>query len=175
MKNLLKMCCPDSSNHSTYSKEYNMNPKSPRLFFALAILPVLFIDCATMQSLDISKRTRTFDADYNSTMKAALDYLTAEGWQISTVDKDLGLINTEFKSISGLSAILSGEERYKINLSLQKVSASQTRVMATMLYERKTGKTAFRDGEWTQAIMTEKQAQSKYKEILDGIQSRIVK
>jgi hypothetical protein len=128
-----------------------------------------------MQNLDINKRTRVYDADYATTLKAAVDYLNAEGWQISSIDKELGIINTEFKSVSGLASILTGEERYKTNFSIQKTSSSQTKVIANMLFERKTSGTRFRDGEWTQANLTEGQAVSKYKEILDGIQAKIIK
>jgi hypothetical protein len=128
-----------------------------------------------MQSIDVNARSRTFEADYTTTLKAAVDYLNAEGWQIATVDKELGIVNTEFKSISGLSAILSGQERYKMNFSIQKQSPAQTRVIANMLYEKKTGGNAYSSGEWVQATMTEKEAIEKYNEILSGIQSKIMK
>jgi hypothetical protein len=128
-----------------------------------------------MQSIDVNSRSRTFDADYSTTLRAAVDYLNAEGWQISTVDKDLGIINTEFKSVSGLASIFTGQERYKINFSIQMQSATQTKVIANMLYERKTGGNVFDSGEWTQANMTESAAIEKYNEILDGIQLKIVK
>jgi len=128
-----------------------------------------------MQSVDVNARSRTFEADYSTTLKAAVDYLNSDGWQIATVDKDLGLINTEFKSVSGLASILSGEERYKMNFSIQKQSAAQTKVIANMLYEKKTGGNAFKSGEWVQASMTEGMATDKYKEILNGIQSKIIK
>ena len=146
------------------------------LSIILAIqLGLTLVGCSTMQSIDVNARSRTFDADYTTTLKAAIDYLNADGWQIATVDKDLGIINTEFKSISGLSAILSGGERYKMNFSIQKQSPAQTRVIANMLYEKKTGGDAHKSGEWAQATMTEKEATDKYNEILSGVQSKIVK
>jgi Tfp pilus assembly protein PilX len=142
----------------------------------LAILIVLtLVSCSTMQSIDVNARSRTFDADLTTTLKAAVDYLNADGWQIATVDKDLGIINTEFKSVSGLASILSGEERYKMNFSIQKQSPTQTKVIANMLYEKKSGGNVSKSGEWTQANMTESTATDKYKEILNGIQSKIVK
>lgn len=142
----------------------------------LVILTAMIVSgCATMQSIDVNARSRTFDADYSATLKAAVDYLNSDGWQIATVDKDLGLINTEFKSVSGLAAILSGEERYKINFSIQKQSAAQTKVIANMLYEKKSGGNASKSGEWTQANMTEGKAIDKYNEILNGVQLKIIK
>ncbi len=142
----------------------------------LVILTAMILTgCATMQSIDVNARSRTFDADYSTTLKAAVDYLNSDGWQIATVDKDLGLINTEFKSVSGLASILSGEERYKINFSIQKQSAAQTKVIANMMYEKKTGGNAFKSGEWTQANMTEGKAIDKYNEILNGVQLKIIK
>ena len=142
---------------------------------SLVIASLLLVGCATMQSLDVNQRSRTYDADYTTTLKAALDYLSADGWQVATVDKDLGIINTEFKNASALSAMLTGEERYKINFSVQKVSSTQTKIIANMTYQRKTGGNAFKEGEWTEANMTEGEAADKYKEILDGIQSKIIK
>jgi outer membrane murein-binding lipoprotein Lpp len=136
---------------------------------------MILTGCATMQSIDVNARSRTFDADYSTTLKAAVDYLNSDGWQIATVDKDLGLINTEFRSGSGLASILSGEERYKINFYIQKQSAAQTKVIANMLYEKKSGGNEFKSGEWTQANMTEGKAIDKYNEILNGVQLKIIK
>jgi len=146
-----------------------------RNLFLTMLIAFILSGCATMQSVDVNARSRTFEADYSTTLKAAVDYLNSDGWQIATVDKDLGLINTEFKSVSGLASILSGEERYKMNFSIQKQSAAQTKVIANMLYEKKTGGNAFKSGEWVQASMTEGMATDKYKEILNGIQSKIIK
>jgi hypothetical protein len=146
------------------------------LSIIFAILTAMILTgCATMQSIDVNARSRTFDADYSATLKAAVDYLNSDGWQIASVDKDLGLINTEFKSVSGLASILSGEERYKINFSIQKQSAAQTKVIANMLHEKKSGGNEFKSGEWTQANMTEEKAIDKYNEILDGVQLKIIK
>jgi len=152
-----------------------MNKHTLIPFSILMFAGALLTGCATMQSIEVSNRSRMFEADYTTTLKAAVDYLNTEGWQISTVDKDLGIINTEFKSTSGLEAIFTGQERYKINFSVQKQFATQTKVIANMLYERKTGGNLFNPGEWTQANMTEGTAIKKYKEILDGVQLKIVK
>jgi len=145
------------------------------LFAILALCVGLAGGCSTMQSIDVNARSRTFDSEYTTTLKAAIDYLNADGWQIATVDKDLGIINTEFKSASGLSAMLSGEERYKMNFSVQKQSSTQTKVIANMLYEKKTTGDASKSGGWVQATMTENEATAKYDEILSGIQSHIMK
>ncbi len=136
----------------------------------LAINVFVFAACATMQSISVDQRSRIFDADYMTTLKGALDYLNTNGWQISNVDKDLGIVNTEFKTTSGLSALFTGDERWKINFTVQKVSATQTRVIANMLYEQKSGLTG-----WTQANMTEGEAVDRYNKILDGVGKAIVK
>ena len=52
----------------------------------LSSFALLACGCATMQSIDISSRSRIVDADYASTLQAAFDYLNSEGWQIATVD-----------------------------------------------------------------------------------------
>jgi uncharacterized protein YceK len=137
------------------------------------MLALVVAGCATMQSIDISNRSRIMDADYATTLKAAVDYLNSEAWQITAIDKELGLINTEFKSGSGLSAILSGGERYKLNFSVQKYSATKTKIIANMLYETKSGGHLHSEGTWAQANLTEKDAIEKYERVLGGIQSKI--
>jgi hypothetical protein len=62
-----------------------------------------------------------------------------------------------------------------MNFSIQKQSPGLTRVIANMLYEKKTGGSANNSGDWVQATMTEKEATDKYNEILSGIQSHIIK
>jgi hypothetical protein len=129
--------------------------------------------CATMQTIEVGSRSRVIHADYESTMKAAVEYLNSEAWQIVTIDKEFGLINTEFKSVSGFSSFLSGGERFKLNVFIQKHSSSQTRVIANMLHESKTGFNFLGDGAWTQENMTEREAIEEYDKILGGIQSKI--
>jgi hypothetical protein len=142
------------------------------IFFAIA---ASVCGCATMQSINISNRSQIMDADYATTLKATVDYLNAEAWQITAVDKELGLINTEFKSASSVSTIFGGGERYKLNFSIQKYSDTKTKVIANVLHETKSGGHLLREGTWAQANMTEKDAIERYEHILGGIRSNIAK
>jgi predicted dithiol-disulfide oxidoreductase (DUF899 family) len=143
-------------------------------FSALLFVGIALIGCATMQSIDVSNRSRTFDADYAATLSAAVDYLKSAGWEVPIVDKQSGTITTKFRSNSAADQVFSGEERYQISCSIQKKSPTQTVVIASMVFERKTGGNIF-NTEWTTANVTEGEATKKYKEILDGVQLKIVR
>jgi hypothetical protein len=129
--------------------------------------------CATMQTIDVGSRSRVVNADYETTLNATVDYLNSEAWQIVTIDNQFGIINTEFKSTSGVHSILSGGERFKLNFFLQKQSATKTKIIATMLHESKAGLFCIGEGAWTQEHMTEEDAIEKYTVILGGILSKL--
>jgi hypothetical protein len=148
--------------------------KSSFSFIVLClVLVIAACGCATMQTIEVGSRSRVVNADYETTLKATVDYLNTEAWQINTIDKEFGIINTEFKSISGFSSFLSGGERYKLNVFIQKQSTTRTKVIANMLYESKSGFHLLGDGAWSQENMTESDAIEKYDKILGGIQSKI--
>jgi hypothetical protein len=139
----------------------------------MAVLAVLVCGCATMQTIDISSRSRIVNADYATTLKASIDYLNSEGWQIATVDREFGLINTEFRSSSDLGSIFFGGERYKLNLSIQRFSVDQTRVIANMLHETKSHGHLLGEGSWVQARVTEGDALEQYYHLLGGIEAKV--
>jgi len=139
----------------------------------MSVLAVLVCGCATMQTIDISSRSRIMNADYTTTLQAAVDYLNSEGWQIATVDREFGLVNTEFKSSSDLGSIFFGGERYKLNLSIQRFSADQTRVIANMLHETKSHGHLLGEGSWVQARLTEDDAVEQYYHLLSGLEAKL--
>lgn len=137
---------------------------------ALGILVVVLMlaGCATTQGLDVSFRTRLYEADYTTTMKAIMSYLNEKGWQVASADKELGFINTEFKSNDGISAALFGRTRSKINFSLQKTSDNQTKIIASILAEEQG---TF--GGTSQMNMTEGQARELYQTVFNNIQKQL--
>lgn len=139
----------------------------------LSALAVLLCGCATMQTIDISSRSRMVHADYATTLQAAVDYLNSEGWQIVSVDREFGLINTEFRSSSDLGSIFFGGERYKLNLSIQRPSADQTQVIANMLFETRSHGHLLGEGSWVQVRMTEGDAFEQYYQILRGVEAKL--
>jgi len=139
----------------------------------MAVLAVFVCGCATMQTIDISSRSRIMNADYTTTLQAAVDYLNSEGWQIATVDREFGLVNTEFRSSADLASIFFGAERYKLNLSIHRTATDQTKVIANMLYETRSHEHLLAEGSWVQARMTKGDALEQYCDILGGIESKL--
>ena len=79
-----------------------------------------------MQSIDISKRSRKFNADYLSTFKAIAGYCNDRGFAITMADKDLGLLNTDYKENDGTAKFFFGNYRSKLNFSMKKISENET-------------------------------------------------
>jgi hypothetical protein len=138
------------------------------LFASFALL--LFSSCSTMQTIDISKRTRKFNADYLSTFKAVAGYCNERGFAITMADKDLGLLNTDYKENDGTTKFFFGNYRSKLNFSMKMVSENETQVIVNASAEKQG---AF--GSWTQTTMSEDQAIELFKKIFTGIQSQLDK
>lgn len=130
----------------------------------------LVVACATTQTIDVSLRTNVFQADYLTTFKAVVDYCNDGGFAIVMADKELGILNTDYKESGGASSFFFGNSRAKINFSLKKVSETETKVIVTISGEKQG---AF--GSWTQATMTEGEAKGYYQSVFEGVQARLNK
>ena len=69
--------------------------------YMLFVIMVLgFVTCATVGSLTQEEReemqTATFNAAYTQTFTAVVDVLEDAGWFISNVDKEVGIITTDW-------------------------------------------------------------------------------
>lgn len=142
---------------------------SPRSLLAVVLLSVVLFGCATTQSIDQSKRTRTFEADYLSTFKASLDYFNERGFAVAMVDKDLGIINTDYRENDGVAKFFLGNYRAKINLSLRAIpDKTQTKIIATISAEKMESNIF--QSRWVQATMGEGEAADYYTKVFNGIQ-----
>lgn len=117
-----------------------------------------------MQSLKIEDRSMIFDDDYNTVLKAVLTYCNEKAFPILTVDKELGLINTDWKELSN---IITGTARMKINFIITDVKG-KTKVSAN-IQAQQPGIA----GQWSAMTMMEVQVKSYYKKLFDGIKERL--
>lgn len=125
-----------------------------------------------MQSLDISYRSRSYDQDYLTVFKACLDYCNVKGIAVKYVDKELGIIDTDFKEqdpefTRGFLSILS-ESRMKINFSVKEKN-KKTNVVVNASIEDLEGS----DGRWRQVTLTESEAKDYYNKIFRGIENQL--
>lgn len=133
------------------------------------LLLIVLLGCATAQTIEVSKRTRNFNADLISTFRASLAQLTNQGYPIEKADKDIGILNTDWLELGGTIKALGGNQRLKVNLVIQPLDSSRTRVIASISWQHTPG-----GGQWKEAMISESQAIEKYNEIFNGIQSILV-
>lgn len=132
---------------------------------ALILLFMFFVGCASKQPTDVSTRTRIYQADFKTVLKAVLAYCQEQSFAVLSVDKDLGIVNTDWKSAGGLLL----HRRIKINFVL-KDQESATKVVLTISEERQNNPVS---GNYETYTMNDKEANKAYQDILDGIQKQI--
>ena len=133
--------------------------------YLLFLFSLIFAGCATMQTIDVSNRQHTYDKAYLDVFRAAVDYCNQESFAITQMDKELGVINTDFKENDGTSKFFLGNRRVKLNFSLRSINETSTKVIAIISAEEQG---AF--GSWEQTTMTEGEAIDYYNKVFDGIQ-----
>ena len=131
-------------------------------------LSMALTSCATMQTIPPEQRSRTFRSDYQSTFAAVVNYCNDRAFAITMVDKDLGIINTDYKENDATSRFFLGNYRSKLNVSITKSDPTSTRVLVTASVQKQA---AF--GSWTQSTMLEQDAVSLYQQIFSGIESHL--
>ena len=134
------------------------------IFCIIALFLAALAGCSTAQSIDVSKRSRTFDKDFTTVFRAAITYLTNEGYPIAQTDKDLGILNTDWLENSGFLKAMGSNQRIKLNMVIQPVNQGTTRIVASMSWQHQPG-----GNKWTEAMVSEGQAADRYKDIFDGI------
>ncbi len=87
----------------------------------------------TPQSIPRTDRSYTFEADYDAVFGVTVRVLVADGYVLKTIDKDVGLIDTDYKHRSGFT--LKGRQRRKVNALLAEVG-SGTRLTFTVAVEQ---------------------------------------
>jgi NAD(P)H-dependent FMN reductase len=105
-----------------------------KLFLHIFILAmIIFYSCGglTSQSVALENRTRIFSNSYTDVFKAIVDFCNREGFAIQTVDKELGILQTDYKSSGGIMT----EGRIKLNFTLSKFEENQTKVVLIAVIE----------------------------------------
>ena len=97
----------------------------------LLILVVFLCGCATYQgqtSWDSHQRetitTKIFDYSYNKVFNATLEAFEGGGYSIQTADKESGIINTGFKSLSDAF----GTKKIKLYARIKEITETQAKV-----------------------------------------------
>ena len=136
----------------------------------LLILLLTLIGCAS-KPLDPSVRTHVYQADYKSTLKAVIAYCQDESLPVLTVDKDLGIVNTDWKNTGGFML----GNRMKINFSLKDQTTS-TKVILTITtqQQRLNGIGASASvGDYQERSMPDDEARKAYGQVFTGIQNQL--
>ena len=131
----------------------------------IVLLVLVACGCATTQSINEEYRTRLYEKDINIVFGAVGKYCTAHGFPITMADKEMGIINTDYMTNSGLSKALIGGERGKLYLYIVPGKAC-VKLTAIITYE-KSG--AF--GSYSQATMMEGDAIELYIKLFYYIES----
>ena len=132
------------------------------LFFVL-----LLLGCGvSLQSVDASKRTRQFYADYLSTFNAALTFCSQAGYTISYADKNSGVINTDYKTTPDYAGLF--EKRVRVSFHVSPGSELGTMVTATIVAEFYMGG-KFKT--WETIKMSQEEAEREYRRVLSSVQS----
>ena len=126
-------------------------------------LALLFVaGCATTQSIPRTDRSYTFEADYDAVFGVVVRVLVADGYVLKTIDKDVGLIDTDYKHRSGFT--LKGRQRRKVNALLAE-AGSGTRLTFTVAVEQPNDA-----GDWQSVPFTTASAMKYYNELFEKIE-----
>jgi hypothetical protein len=128
---------------------------------------IIFFGCSTMQTLNVSDRQHTFNAPYMKVFRAALNYCSEESFAVLLADKELGIINTDYKE-AAVTEIFFGKSRAKINFTIKKIDSTETNIILIVSAEEQGDY-----GNWSQMTLTEGQAKDYYQKIFEGIESKL--
>lgn len=134
-----------------------------KINIAVFVISILLSACSTMQSIPVENRTYNYNADYLTTFKACVTVCNDNAYPIAMADKELGIINTDWKMNDGTSQFFMGNVKLKMNFSLSKLNETSTKVVVTM--------TGVQNG--AALTMSEGQVKDTYANIFIAIQKRI--
>jgi hypothetical protein len=80
------------------------------------------------------EQARVFNRNYNAVWQTIIKVMTSKGYSILNMDKSSGLISTDYFVVREPVMIIQGY-RYKLNILLEKISASKTQVTITSVWE----------------------------------------
>ena len=95
------------------------------LFSLLLIIALNACGGLTSTSVSMKNRVKIYSSSYTNVFKAVLDYCSSDGYAIQTIDKELGIIQTDYKSRGGIMK----EGRIKLNFALSKLDDNKTKLV----------------------------------------------
>lgn len=143
------------------------------------LIMIVFSTCATVGSLTQEEReemqTATFDASYTQTFNAVVDVLEDAGWFIGSVDREIGLITTDWLDgpISFEEELLVGSGiRRKMSANIDALGDGQTKVKLRYIVQTyDTGSGCLSGPGWrgTEEEVIVDDARKAYKKYFDAI------
>lgn len=134
---------------------------------AFIFLVLAACGCATTQSIKEEYRTRLYEKDIPTVFGAVVKYCNSKGFPIIMADKELGIINTDYITNSGLSKALIGGERGKLYFYIVQAN-NYVKLTAIITYEQ-----AGAFGSYNQGTMTEGNAVDLYDKLFLAIESNM--
>lgn len=98
----------------------------------ILLLTLILSSCAprvTLQPISDAEKTQTFAADADALWKAVVQVLTEQEYQIAVIDKDTGVITTEYKQLYNHGVI---DSLFHLSRS-EKLFLGDARVKATIM------------------------------------------
>lgn len=132
-------------------------------------LPLLFLllsACATMQTIQIESRSRVYEHNFQKALKAVVRYCSEQSFAISFIDKEIGIVNTEYKISDKLSNAFGNSMRIKLNFVLSEIG-NKTKIVVNSSFEVNDG------FGWSQANLSEEEAVHAYEVVLDKIERNL--
>lgn len=139
-----------------------------------ALLALLFAACApkTMETLDASKRTKTFSASQGAVFQATIDALNSEKVPITSADRERGRIETDFKDNEMLSKFIVGNIRAKFTIDLKSAGEGSTTMVALIVMEKRLD---WPLSGWRAVESDEAELEQWYNDFFDAVEERLAR
>ncbi len=143
-----------------------------RVLILGTLAALLLSSCApkTMETLDASKRVRTFNATRDAVFQASLDAFKSERVPLVSTDRERGRIETDYKDNDMFSKLLVGNIRAKFTLDLKSESADRTTMVALIVMEKKLD---WPLSGWRAVESDEAELEQWYNDFFDAVEERL--
>jgi uncharacterized lipoprotein len=131
-------------------------------------LALALSSCSTAQSVAVENRTKIFNSDYAAVFKAAFEYCNEKGFSIVNADKELGILNTDWRENDGAYRFFFGNKKVKFSLSLKKLDEKSTKIVAIISAQESSVFGASREMTGVEGDFIE-----LYKQLFQGIEKQI--
>lgn len=136
-------------------------------YLIIPFIICLFAGCATVQTVTFQDKERTYNVDFYSAWNKSIEMLTHENFPLKTLDKNNGLIHTDY--IPG--TYLFHKARYSLSLFISVIDANKVKITITPHYEvyMPSPPLSSSPGEWVTGNDRDKALVDKYFVSLDKV------